>query len=197
MADKEKSTKLVKATKVVKVVKAKPAAKPKTRKRPLHEQGDNEIKMTVLDELEQAAQKRITGGKRIPLAAKLKLEWTNQEEGYNYQWATDSAGYPITLQQMLESGYTFVRHGFGQLTGQAVIQHSKGCKLYLMRCENKYFEEDQAIKHEKAIAQHKQITQVGDREYGGDSKELGKGKVASLSFKETPQDAIDLMTGGD
>lgn len=171
--------------------------KAKTRARPIHEQGEQALKMVVLDDLEKAAQNRISAGKRVPLAAKLKLDWSNREEGYNYQWATDSDGYPISLQQMLESGYTFVRHDFGQLQGQPVIQHSKGCNLYLMRCEDKFFQEDEKIKHEKAVAQHQQITQVGQREYAGDSKELGKGKVADLSFKETPNDAIDLMTGGE
>lgn len=169
--------------------------KAKTRARPITDQGEQVLKMTVLDELEQNAQKRISSGKRIPLAARLKLDWSNQEEGYNYQWATDSQGYPISLQQMLESGYTFVRHDFGQLKGQAVIQHSKGCNLYLMRCEDKFFQEDEKLKHEKAVAQHQQISKVGNREYAGDSKELGKGKVADLSFKETPSDAIEIMTG--
>ncbi len=172
----------------------KAGTKDKKRERPIVHQGEQAQKMTYLDELEVASQQRIKGGKRIPLAAKLKLDWSNQEEGYNYQWATDSDGYPISLQQMLESGYTFVRHGFGSLAGQHVIQHSKGCNLYLMRCEQKYFEEDEKIKHEKAVAQHAQISQVSGREYAGDSKELGKGEVASLSFKETPNDAIDLMT---
>ncbi len=167
----------------------------KKRARPITEQGENALKMSVLDELEVAAQKQITGGKRIPLSAKLKLDWSNQEAGYNYQWATDSIGYPISLQQMLESGYTFVRHNFGELKGTHVIQHSKGCNLYLMRCEEKFFKEDEKLKHEKAVAQHQQITQVGGREYAGDSKELGKGKVADLSFKETPSDAISLMQG--
>lgn len=166
-----------------------------TRKRPVAEQGEKVIKMTILDEMEQRAQSRLKeGGARIPLAAKLKLDWSDQEPGYNYQFATDSESYPITLQQMLDSGYTFVRHKHGSNAGQAVVQHSKGCKLYLMRCTDEYFKEDQKLKHEKAVAQHQQISNVGNREYAGDSKQLGEGKVASLGFKETP-DAINLMTG--
>ncbi len=171
------------------------AKKTPTRKRPIHEQGEKVIQMTVLDELEQQAQKKLKSGGRVPLAAKLKLDYTNQEPGYHYEWATDSQGYPISLQQMLESGYTFVRHDFGQLKGQVIIQHSKGCKLYLMRQAEEYHVIDEKLKHEKASAQYQQINQVSEREYAGESKELGKGKVADLSFKETPSDAIDIMQG--
>ena len=167
---------------------------PKTRKRPIKDQGDAILKSTILDEMENAAQNRISEGRRVPLAPKLKLDWSNQQEGYNYQWATDSETYPISLQQMCESGYTFVRHENGGLAGQHVIQHSKGCNLYLMRCEDKFYKEDQKAKHAKSLAQYSQITEVGDREYGGSSKETGKGKVNELSFQETP-DAIGLMGG--
>ena len=165
-----------------------------TRKRPIKDQGEQVLKMTILDEMENAAQKRIKGGNRVALAPKLKLDWSNQEKGYNYQWATDSDSYPITLQQMVDSGYVFVRHSTGSIKGEPVIQHSKGCNLYLMRCKDEFYIEDQKAKHAKAVAQHQQITQVGDREYAGESKELGKGKVAKLSFEETP-DAINLMEG--
>ncbi len=167
---------------------------PKTRKRPVKDQGEAALKMSILDEMENAAQERISAGQRIALAPKLKLDWSNQEPGFNYQWATDSESYPITLQQMLDSGYTFVRHKNGSLSGQHVIQHSKGCNLYLMRCKEEFYKADQKAKHDKAVAQHQQISQVGSREYAGESKELGKGKVADLSFQESP-DAISLMEG--
>lgn len=167
---------------------------PKTRARPIKDQGEQVLKMTVLDEMELASQERIKNGGRVALAPKLKLDWSNQEKGFNYQWATDSDSYPITLQQMLDSGYTFVRHMNGSLSGQHVIQHSKGCNLYLMRCKDEFYKADQKIKHEKSVAQHQQITQVGSREYAGKSKELGEGKVAELSIQESP-DAISLMEG--
>ncbi len=167
---------------------------PKKRGRPVKDQGEQVLKMTILDEMEVAAQERIKGGGRVALAPKLKLDWSNQEKGFNYQWATDSESYPITLQQMLDSGYTFVRHMNGSLSGQHVIQHSKGCNLYLMRCKDEFYLADQEAKHQKAVAQHQEINQVGVREYAGESKELGEGKVASLSIQESP-DAISLMEG--
>ena len=152
--------------------------------------------MTVLDEMEQNAQKRITGGKdgRIALSARLKLDWGNVEEGYHYHWASDSENYPINLQQMCEAGYTFIRHETGVVKGEQVIQNSKGCQLYLMRCPIEYFEADEAVKNAKSIAQHAEISQVGNREYAGSSKELGQGKVAQLSIEENPT-AISLMEG--
>lgn len=166
----------------------------KTRKRPIVEQGDQVLKMTILDEMEAAAQVRIKAGGRVALAPKLRLEWSMQEPGYNYMFASDSETYPISLQQMVNSGYTFVRHDAGQISGQSVIQHSRGCKLYLMRCKEEFYLADQKAKHEKSVALHKQITQVGNREYAGESTEIGKGKVATLSFQEVP-DAISLMEG--
>lgn len=166
------------------------------RMRPTHHQDERSIKMSVLNDMEESAQKRISGNKsgRVALSAKLKLEWGNIEEGYHYHWASDSDNYPVNLQQMCDAGYTFVRHEAGAIKGQQVIQNSKGCQLYLMRCPMEYFEADEELKNSKSIAQHAEITQVGKREYAGDSKELGQGKVAQLNFEESP-DAIKLMGG--
>lgn len=168
----------------------------KTRGRPPQHQDERAIKMTVLDEMEEAAQKRIhkDGGTRVALSPKLKLEWQDIEEGFHYQWSSDSENYPVNLQQMVDAGYTFVRYKHGSLAGQHVIQNSKGCNLYLMRCPEEYFQADQKVINQKAIAQHKQIMEVGAREYAGESKTLGEGKVADLSFTESP-DAINLLEG--
>ncbi len=167
-----------------------------TRSRPTHHQDERSIKMTILNEMEEMAQTRIKskGSSRVALSPKLKLEWSDCEEGFYYHWASDSENYPINLQQMCDAGYTFVRHKHGSAAGELVIQNSKGCQLYLMRCPQAYFEEDQAIKNAKSIAQHAEISQVGSREYAGSSKELGQGKVAQLSIEENP-DAIRLMEG--
>ena len=105
----------------------------------------------IIDELKTRApfwkKERIKNGGRVALAPKLKLDWSNQEKGFNYQWATDSDSYPITLQQMLDSGYTFVRHMNGSLSGQHVIQQSKGCNLYLIRCKAEFYEAYKKDKH--------------------------------------------------
>ena len=169
---------------------------PKKRGRPPQHSGERNLKMTVLDEMEDRAKKRITskGEGRIPLSPKLKLDWAACEEGFHYQWASDSENYPINLQQMCDAGYTFVRHEHGSMAGEHVIQNSRGCSLYLMRCPEAYFQADQEAINAKSIAQHKEIMQVGNREYAGDSKELGKGKVATLSIEENP-DVINLMEG--
>ena len=170
----------------------------KGRGRPPQERSEQERKMDTLDEMEQRASKRVKGGQRISLSPKLKLEWNDVEEGFNYQWASDSETYPINLQQMVDAGYTFVRFKHGGLAGEKVIKHSKGCNLYLMRCLDEYFQQDQAEKHKKSIQLHKDIMEVGSREYAGDSKELGKGKPVTLSIGENPEpNPISLLEGDD
>lgn len=164
------------------------------RQRPPHHEGHTSAQHTVLDEIEQRAQKRIAGGDRVALKANKKLDWNDIEPGYNYQWATDSETYPVNLQQMCDAGYTFVRHKHGQLAGTPVVMNSKGCNLYLMRCPEKYFLEDQKRVHEKSVRQYKEITQVGDREYAGDSKEMGEGKPVKMELSDTPE-SLRLMEG--
>lgn len=170
----------------------------KRRGRPPQHQGEKNIKMTVLDEMEANAQKRMSESGRVPLTSKLKLEWSKKEDGFQYVWASDSETNPIRLQQRLESGYTFVRHEAGQLRGEPVVQNSKGCNLYLMRVPDEYFQADEKEKHEKSLKNYREIMNVGDREYAGDSKELGKGKVNTFSVATPPtegSDAISLMEG--
>ena len=98
---------------------------PKTRKRPLVDQGEKVLQTSYLDDMEKLGNARVeANGQRVPLAPKLKLEWSNQQPGYNYQWASDSETYPISLQQMCDSGYTFVRHENGGLNRvEPVVQH--------------------------------------------------------------------------
>ena len=169
------------------------APAPVKRERPTHHTGEANIKANVLDEMEQAAQQRIASGQRVSLSPKLKLAWNDVEPDFNYQWASDSENYPINLQQMVDAGYTFVRHKYGSIAGDKVIQHSKGCNLYLMRCPLEYFEADQARIHEKTIQQHKEIMEVGSREYAGKSKQLGEGQTVELDYTDNPQDALSLM----
>ena len=95
------------------------------RSRPAQHSGERKLKMNILDEMESEAQNRIgkSAGGRIALSAKLKLEWSDCEEGFYYQWATDSESYPINLQQYCDAGYTFVRHKAGSSKGEPVIQN--------------------------------------------------------------------------
>ena len=166
----------------------------KKRGRPPQHKGERDQQMQFLSEMQDLAQKRIKSKGRAPLSAKLKLDWAHKEEGYHYMWASDSEKYPVSLQQMCEAGYTFVTYDHGSMAGEFVVQNSKGCNLYLMRQPNELFQEDQEAIHKKSIDMHKEIMGVGAREYAGESKELGKGKVADLSFEKSP-DAISLMEG--
>ena len=167
---------------------------PKKRGRPVQHQDERTRKMSSLDEMEQQAAARIKQSGRISLAPKLKLAWANQDPNYMYMWASDSETYPVKLQDMCNAGYTFVRHEHGIQKGEPVCHNSKGCNLYLMKQPKELFEEDEKAKHEKSLANYNEIMQVGSREYAGDSKELGKGKVAKIEYTENP-DAINQLTG--
>lgn len=174
----------------------RPKGTTKQRARPVEHQGEREQKLDTLDELEMAAKQRVKSGNRISLAPKLKLEWSNQDPNFHYYWATDSEQSPVDLQTLMEAGYTFERYTSGQRRGEKVVQHSKGCKLYLMKQPKDLFELDQKEIHAKSVAQHQEIMGVGAREYAGQSKELGKGKPVELEITKESPDPISLMEGG-
>ncbi|MAE22023.1 MAG: hypothetical protein CMK92_06280 [Pseudomonas sp.] len=169
----------------------------KRRGRPTQHQGEKNLKMHTLLEMQENAQKRIQSGNRVPLTSKLKLEMAGLDPNFEYVWASDSTTNPISLQQRCEAGYTFVTNEFGESKGDPVVQNSKGCNLYLMRVPKDIFQADEREKHAKSIKNYQEIMQVGDREYAGESKELGKGKVSTLSIEDAPKvdDAISLMEG--
>ena len=153
--------------------------------------------MTVLSEMEQQAQLRIKEHGRVPLKNKLKLQYHDQEPGFHYVFHTDSETYPISLQAMVDAGYTFVRYKHGQLAGTPITKSSGAVTLYLMRIPEEWYEEDQKRVHEKSIKQLKDISGVGEREYAGEhGTELGKGKPIDMKIEDTP-DALKLMTGDD
>lgn len=165
-----------------------------SRGRPAQDRGEQSIQMSTLMEQQQAAQKRLKRDGRINLAPKSKLDWANKEEGYHYEWASNSETYPVKLQDMFNAGYTMVTHDAGQNSGEPVIMNSKGCNLVLVRIPLEYYLEDEKVKQDKSLRQVREINnQVGEREYAGDSKELGRGKVATHEAKAESPDAIDLM----
>ena len=165
-----------------------------TRKRPVKDAGERELKMSLLSEMEEQSKKRIADNKRIPLAARLKLDWADQNPDYHYYWATDSQDYPISLQDMCDAGFVFERHQYGQRKGDPVIQNSRGCNLYLMKQPKELHLEDMARQNEAAQSQYRDNTEVGEREYAGDSKKLGEGNPVTLEL-ESVDDAISLMGG--
>jgi len=167
-----------------------------TRGRPPKDQGELAIKMDALDQMEQQAQNRISRDGRLNLAPQSKLDWAGKEDGFQYIWASDSPTYPVNLQQRLNAGWIFERHKAGEHRGERVIMNSKGCNLHLMKTPMEYYLEDEKIKQDKSLRQVQEISnQVGAREYAGESKELGKGKVAKHEFKEEIADAVNLMEG--
>ena len=171
----------------------------KKRGRPSQDRGEKNQAFATLDEMEKQAKERFASGdtKRIPVHGKTKLNWSDQDPDFHYFWATDSETYHVTLQDMVEAGYTFVRHEHGPNRGSQVVKSSKGCNLYLMKQPREYFEEDEQIKHSRALERAKEINQVQAHEYAGSSKEAGKGKVAQLDVQENPEQSIANMLVGD
>lgn len=176
-----------------------PANSQPGQERPPQHRGVSAVEFESLNEMEQNAQRRIEGNGRVKLRAALKLEWNDCEPGFVYQWGSDAENYPVGLQQMLDAGYTFVRYKHGALSGTPVVQNSRGCRLFLMRIPEAWFDADQNEKHEKSIRLYKEVNQVGEREYAGESKELGKGKPVKMEITDTPQksEALKLMEGDD
>lgn len=155
-----------------------------TRQRPPQDQGKE---IDSLDEIEQRAKARIKeSGQRAPLAGKLKLEWADQEEGFHYFWASDAESTPIPIQDLLESSYEFVRYKHGVHASEKVIKNSKGCKLYLMRITVELHEENMRLQRATIDEVEKNLHEVGVREYGGDSKELGKGTPIAAGYTKSP-----------
>lgn len=166
-----------------------------SRGRPAQDKGERSIQTSTLMEQQQAAQKRIKTDGRINMAPRSKLDWADKEDGFHYEWASNSETYPVKIQDLFNAGYTMVTHDSGQNKGEPVIMNSKGCNLVLVRIPIEYHQEDERIKQEKSLRQVREINnQLGEREYAGESKVLGEGKVATHKFEESP-DAIDLMEG--
>tara|TARA_R110000803_G_scaffold115793_5_gene184353 strand:- start:1895 stop:2380 length:486 start_codon:yes stop_codon:yes gene_type:complete len=154
-----------------------------TRGRPPEHKGKE---VDSLDELEQQAKNRISTDGRAHLSGKLKLEWRDQDPSYHYSWASNSEGSSNGIQDYLESGYEFVRKTTGTQAGEKVIVNSKGCLLYLLRIPVKLHEENMRIQRDKINGTEQMLLDVGDREYAGDSKELGKGSAIKAGYTESP-----------
>lgn len=165
------------------------------RERPVHHQDERSQRFQTLMDMQQAAQNRISdGGKRISLKSARNLDWADQDPNFHYYWGSDAERSAVSLQQLFDSGYTMVTHDYGAQKGNPVVKHSKGCTLYLMRQPMEYFQLDQDELNKRNNERMQEIKGVGAREYAGDSKELGKGKVAKFEYTENP-DAISILDG--
>lgn len=153
------------------------------RGRPPQDQGKA---LDTLDEIEQLAKSRIKADGRASLQGKLQLNWSDKDPDYHYFWASDAEKTPLPLQSLLEAGYEFNRYSTGMHKGEKIVKASKGCKLYLMRIPVELHQENMSQHANRVNLTEKQLLGLGEREYAGDSKELGKGAAISANYTESP-----------
>ena len=142
--------------------------------------------LDTLDQLEQRAKERLASDGRAPLTGSLNLSWSDKHPDYHYYWHSDSDNIKLTFDDLLNNGYEFVRHGFGAQIGQKVVKKRGATTNYLMRIPNKLHDEHQAAMRAEIARKEIDLNQVGSREYGGDSKELGKGTAVKAGYTESP-----------
>ena len=99
---------------------------------------------------------------RIPMAAgnRLHVPESLKEEGYQYYWATDEKGM---IQQFEAAWWQKVLDDRKECV---TVPAGNGAAHYLMRIEQKYYDEDiQAQQNRNIDATQKQAQQLGEEEY--------------------------------
>ncbi len=99
---------------------------------------------------------------RVPLSAgnKLNVPESLKEEGYHYYWAVDRKGM---IEQLESAWYDKVKDERGDAI---TVPAGGGETHYLMRIEQKYYDEDMQKQQQLNIdATAKQAQSLGDSEY--------------------------------
>lgn len=99
---------------------------------------------------------------RIPMSAgnKLHVPESLRKEGYFYYWAIDRKG---TIEQMEAAWYEKVTDERGEAI---TVPAGHGEKHYLMRIEQKYYDEDMQLQQQQNIdTTAKQAQTLGEDEY--------------------------------
>lgn len=151
------------------------------RKRLQKDLGDRESINDAFGEMEAAAAKRIKASGRKSSLPGQKLRIPNMDPNYHYFWATDLAGSSGFHGDMLEQGYTYVRHEVGDHAGEVLQNKHKSTTLYAMRIPLTDYEEI-LNEHRKRVA----MTEIGLRDleknqYAAD--ESGKGVTQKQETK--------------
>lgn len=161
---------------------------PEKRQRPLEEQ---DRLLDTLDELEAQAKIKISEGTIASLGRKLNLEWSHKNPDFEYYWFIDGENQQ-TPADALFAGWEFERFHQGSIRGEKVIKSKHGVTHYLMRMPNDMYKEKKAKYALEVNKKDKDLLEVGEREYAGDSKEIGKGKAVKQEFVDNP-DISPLM----
>ncbi len=153
------------------------------RERPIEEQ---DRVMDSLDEIEAHAKSRIKEGQVASLGRKLNLEWSHKDPDFEYYWFIDGENQQ-TPHDAVYAGWEFERHGHGSIRGQKVVKSKHGITHYLMRMPNDMYKERKEIYNREVNKKDSDLLKLSPREYGGDSKELGKGKAVKQEFVDNPE----------
>jgi hypothetical protein len=151
------------------------------RKRLQKDLGDRESINDAFGEMEAAAQKRIKASGRKSSLPGMRLRIPNEDPEFSYFWATDLTSSSCYHGNMLEQGYTYVRHESGAHAGEVLQDKYKSTTMYAMRIPLKDYMEIQ-IEHRKRV----DMTEIGLRDleknqYAAD--ESGKGVTQKQETK--------------
>lgn len=108
--------------------------------------------------------------KRVPMTAGGKLNWTDQEDGWEYRFCDGDAS---KLQEYVNAWWEFVEQN-----GERVFRPSGEKGLYLMRIKSTYFQESKDLKLKQTKAILRKENELEADEYVPD------GKVSALQSEE-------------
>jgi len=158
------------------------------RERPIE---DQDRVLDTLDALEEQARKQISEGNVSNLGKKLNLEWSHKDPDFVYYWFEDGSNQQ-TPADALFAGWEFERFKHGRLKGEKVIKSKHGEKLYLMMTPKELYKTKEDEYYRQVNKKDRDLNALNSREYGGDSKEIGKGKAVTQKFVDNP-DVNPLM----
>lgn len=162
------------------------------RERPIE---DRDRVLDSLDEIELQAKKRISSGDISSLGKKLNLEWGHKDPNFRYYWFIDGE-HQQSPRDALFAGWEFERfeHGseHGGEKGEKVVKSKHGEKNYLMKIPKELYKVKEDEYYRRVNEKDRDLNKLSDREYAGESKELGKGKAVVQTFVDNP-DVNPLM----
>lgn len=153
------------------------------RERPLEHQ---DRIVDTLDDLEAQARTRIAAGHRTTLGRKMNLEWSHMKDNFNYYWFVDGDNQQ-TPHDAVFAGWEFERFEHGSMRGDKVIKRKHGVTHYLMRMPSELYDELKNVYNKEVNRKDRDLLELSAREYGGDSKEMGKGKPVQQKYVDNPE----------
>ncbi len=152
-----------------------------TRKRLEKDLSERESVLDSFGEMEAAAQKRIKASGRKSSLPGMKLNIANQNPDYHYFWASNNENSPGYHGDMLEQGYQYVRHEYGEHKGEVLQNKTKSTTLYAMRILKTEREEILKEYRERVSSTERGLRKLEENQYAAD--ESGKGVTQTQETK--------------